>query len=147
MRFMIYVHSKMAIFDDEYIIVGSANINERSMNGSRDTEQAVGAYQPHLIDKGNVRTFRLSLWAEHCGSHDEIHLKPSSLECMEAMKALAEENLSLYLNPELCHNKSHLISYPMMVRINGNLESRPDCPFFPDVGGLVIGAKSSFLPS
>lgn len=28
-RQMIYVHSKLIIFDDEYIIIGSANINER----------------------------------------------------------------------------------------------------------------------
>lgn len=33
--------------DDEYVILGSANINERSMDGSRDTEIAMGAYQPH----------------------------------------------------------------------------------------------------
>ena len=57
-RQMIYVHrftksaklsfqnyfffSKMMIVDDAYIIVGSANINERSMSGTRDTEMAVG---------------------------------------------------------------------------------------------------------
>ncbi len=45
-RFHIYVHSKMMIVDDEYILVGSANINERSMAGTRDTEIAIGAYQP-----------------------------------------------------------------------------------------------------
>lgn len=33
--------------DDEYVILGSANINQRSMGGSRDTEIAMGAYQPH----------------------------------------------------------------------------------------------------
>ena len=33
--------SKMMIVDDSYIIVGSANINERSMSGTRDTEMAV----------------------------------------------------------------------------------------------------------
>ena len=43
---MIYVHSKMMIVDDAYIIVGSANINERSMAGTRDTEIAVGCWQP-----------------------------------------------------------------------------------------------------
>merc|ERR1712241_73009 len=60
LRFMIYVHSKMAIFDDEYIIIGSANINERSMNGNRDTEMAFGAYQPNIKqkDNGDVKTFR-----------------------------------------------------------------------------------------
>ena len=46
---MVYVHSKMAIFDDDYIIVGSANINDRSMTGTRDTEIAMGAYQPHKL--------------------------------------------------------------------------------------------------
>lgn len=35
------------IVDDEYIIVGSANINQRSMEGTRDTEIAMGAYQPN----------------------------------------------------------------------------------------------------
>lgn len=34
------------IVDDEYIIMGSANINQRSLDGSRDTEIAMGAYQP-----------------------------------------------------------------------------------------------------
>lgn len=33
--------------DDEYVILGSANINQRSMEGTRDTEIAMGAYQPH----------------------------------------------------------------------------------------------------
>jgi len=44
---MIYVHSKGMIVDDEYVIVGSANINQRSMEGTRDSEIAMGAYQPH----------------------------------------------------------------------------------------------------
>lgn len=46
-RFMIYVHAKGMIVDDEYVIVGSANINQRSLAGSRDTEIAMGSYQPH----------------------------------------------------------------------------------------------------
>lgn len=45
-RFMIYVHSKGMIVDDEYVILGSANINQRSLEGTRDTEIAMGAYQP-----------------------------------------------------------------------------------------------------
>lgn len=43
---MIYVHAKGMVVDDEYIICGSANINQRSMDGSRDTEIAMGAFQP-----------------------------------------------------------------------------------------------------
>lgn len=44
---MIYVHAKGIIVDDEYVIIGSANINQRSLDGSRDTEIAMGAYQPN----------------------------------------------------------------------------------------------------
>ena len=43
---MIYVHAKGMIVDDEYVIMGSANINQRSMAGSKDTEIAMGSYQP-----------------------------------------------------------------------------------------------------
>ncbi|XP_051544488.1 phospholipase D2-like isoform X2 [Myxocyprinus asiaticus] len=38
---LIYVHSKALIADDRYYIIGSANINDRSMLGSRDSELAV----------------------------------------------------------------------------------------------------------
>ncbi|KAL6125715.1 hypothetical protein ACLB2K_073769 [Fragaria x ananassa] len=46
-RFMIYVHSKGMIVDDKLVILGSAHINQRSMEGTRDTEIAMGSYQPH----------------------------------------------------------------------------------------------------
>uniref|UniRef100_A0A671XZN9 Phospholipase n=1 Tax=Sparus aurata TaxID=8175 RepID=A0A671XZN9_SPAAU len=38
---LIYVHSKTLIADDRCYIIGSANINDRSMLGSRDSEMAV----------------------------------------------------------------------------------------------------------
>jgi phospholipase D1/2 len=37
----IYVHAKMMIVDDRDVIIGSANINDRSMLGSRDSELCV----------------------------------------------------------------------------------------------------------
>jgi hypothetical protein len=45
----IYVHSKLMIVDDSYLLLGSANINERSMDGSRDSELAVGLWQEHHL--------------------------------------------------------------------------------------------------
>eukprot|EP01102_Stenamoeba_stenopodia_P007791 TRINITY_DN2197_c0_g1_i1.p1 TRINITY_DN2197_c0_g1~~TRINITY_DN2197_c0_g1_i1.p1 ORF type:complete len:683 (-),score=145.33 TRINITY_DN2197_c0_g1_i1:1155-3203(-) len=59
-RFMIYVHSKLMIADDEYIICGSANINERSMAGNRDTEIAIGAYQPNKKTKNSGSNIALT---------------------------------------------------------------------------------------
>jgi hypothetical protein len=75
-RFMIYVHSKLMIVDDEYIVVGSANINQRSLDGTRDSEIAIGAFQPgHSmgsspvgpLPRGQVAGFRKALWKEHLG--------------------------------------------------------------------------------
>lgn len=37
----VYIHSKMIIVDDDLALIGSANINDRSMLGSRDSEMAV----------------------------------------------------------------------------------------------------------
>ncbi|CAN0892877.1 Phospholipase D alpha 1 [Linum grandiflorum] len=55
-------------FEYGYILVGSANINQRSMDGARDSEITMGAYQPfHLTvrepARDKVQGFRLSvLW-------------------------------------------------------------------------------------
>lgn len=38
---LIYVHSKLIIIDDNTVICGSANINDRSMVATRDSEIAV----------------------------------------------------------------------------------------------------------
>ena len=38
---MVYVHSKLMIVDDRVVIMGSANINDRSMLGKRDSELAM----------------------------------------------------------------------------------------------------------
>jgi len=37
----IYVHSKLMIVDDKYTIIGSANINDRSMKGNTDSEVCI----------------------------------------------------------------------------------------------------------
>lgn len=37
-HFQIYVHSKLMIVDDRITLIGSANINDRSLLGSRDSE-------------------------------------------------------------------------------------------------------------
>ena len=55
LRQPVYVHSKMTIVDDEYILIGSANINQRSLSGERDSEIAMGGYQPGKLNRWNRR--------------------------------------------------------------------------------------------
>jgi phosphatidylserine/phosphatidylglycerophosphate/cardiolipin synthase-like enzyme len=54
----VYVHAKVAIVDDSWMTVGSANLNEHSL--FNDTEMNVVCQDP-----GAVRATRLRLWSEH----------------------------------------------------------------------------------
>ncbi len=47
---IIYVHSKLMIVDDKYVICGSANINDRSMLGKRDSEVCALIKDEEFVD-------------------------------------------------------------------------------------------------
>lgn len=47
---IIYVHSKLMIVDDKYVVCGSANINDRSLLGKRDSEVAAVFKDEEFID-------------------------------------------------------------------------------------------------
>lgn len=151
-RFMIYVHSKMMIVDDEYIIVGSANINQRSMDGARDSEIAMGAYQPyHLAGrepaKGQVHGFRMALWYEHLGMLDEAFLHPESEECATKVNDIADKYWDLYSSESLEHDlPGHLLRYPIGVSSDGDVTELPGFEFFPDTKARILGTKSDYLP-
>jgi phosphatidylserine/phosphatidylglycerophosphate/cardiolipin synthase-like enzyme len=54
----LYVHAKIGIVDDEWLAIGSANLNEHSL--FNDTEVDVVTCDPEL-----ARATRLTLWNEH----------------------------------------------------------------------------------
>ncbi|XP_043811423.1 phospholipase D zeta 1 isoform X2 [Manihot esculenta] len=73
----VYVHSKIMMIDDSTTLIGSANINDRSLLGSRDSEIGVLIEDKELVDSlmggkpwkaGKFSlSLRLSLWSEHLG--------------------------------------------------------------------------------
>ncbi|XP_043694782.1 phospholipase D alpha 1-like [Telopea speciosissima] len=151
-RFMIYVHSKMMIVDDEYIIIGSANLNQRSMDGGRDTEIAMGAYQPYQLAtkhraRGEIHGFRMALWYEHLGMLDKSFLHPESLECVQTVNGIADKYWDLYSKESLEHDlPGHLLRYPIQVCSNGEVTALPGIDCFPDTKARILGAKSLLLP-
>lgn len=42
---IVYIHSKLLIVDDERVILGSANLNDRSMRGFHDSELAICVHE------------------------------------------------------------------------------------------------------
>ncbi|XP_050268437.1 phospholipase D alpha 1-like isoform X1 [Quercus robur] len=152
-RFMIYVHSKMMIVDDEYIIIGSANINQRSMDGARDSEIAMGAYQPwYLADEGPARGqiygLRIALWYEHLrfGVMHESLFHPESKRCVNVMNDIAKNNWDIYMKETIdADMEGHLLPYPIQVTRDGKITTLSGSRFFPDTKAPVLGAKSEYL--
>uniref|UniRef100_J3L920 phospholipase D n=1 Tax=Oryza brachyantha TaxID=4533 RepID=J3L920_ORYBR len=147
-RFMIYVHSKGMIVDDEYVIVGSANINQRSLAGARDTEIAAGAHQPAARGGGQVHGYRMSLWEEHLGGLEWPELEsPETPECVELVNRIADENWRRYSSEDALpvQMQGHLIKYPVAVGDDGKISALPGREFFPDVGGKILGSTNNYL--
>ena len=105
---LIYIHSKLMIVDDKTVILGSANINDRSMLGKRDSEYAVMINeQRKLTTKMNGETynaanfahsFRVHLFAEHLGidPKNEILNDPLSDEFLHLVRKTAYNNTMIY---------------------------------------------------
>ncbi|KAG5248481.1 phospholipase delta [Salix suchowensis] len=149
-RFMIYVHAKGMIVDDEYVIMGSANINQRSLDGSRDTEIAMGAYQPthtwarkNSHPHGQVYGYRMSLWAEHLGILEKAFDEPQKLECMKLVNRTSRKNWKAYVSEESKEMRGNLMQYPIQVSRSGKVSAIHGHETFPDVGGKVLGASTN----
>lgn len=138
--------------DDEYIIVGSANINQRSMDGARDSEIAMGAYQPYHLAarqpaRGQIHGFRMALWYEHLGMLDDSFAHPNSEECVRKVNKMADKYWDIYSSESLERDlPGHLLRYPIGVSSEGDVTELPGLEFFPDTKARVLGTKSDFLP-
>jgi len=108
----IYVHAKVAIIDDHWSTVGSANLNNRGMRD--DTEMNVATLNAEL-----ARDLRLLLWAEHLGllSQDdfftiELHLmhqpqKPDDQRSIKLLQYLKETLGDPFVGLRLMIDRAH----------------------------------------
>ena len=138
--------------DDEYVIIGSANLNQRSQEGDRDTEMAMGAYQPfHLAAqhpaRGQVHGFRMALWFEHLGRLDDAFLQPWSVDCIRMVKSIADEHWAMWAGDEVVDLPGHLATFPVAIGEDGSLSNLPGFECFPDTDAKILGTKSDELPS
>lgn len=142
--------------DDEYVIFGSANLNQRSLAGDRDTEIAHGAYQPAHLNRtdeparGLIYGYRMSLWYEHFMSHHKhlshVFFEPESLKCVRTVRRIAEDLWEKFVGNEVVNLPGHLLPFPILVSEVGVLSELPVDGFFPDTKAPVKGKKSEILP-
>jgi phospholipase D1/2 len=112
----IYVHTKMMVVDDRYALVGSANINDRSLLGDRDSEMAVlvmdtvdklndiGSLDGDQLTRKSARELRIGVWNKIFGNTggkskaglvDAIN-RPAAQASWEAIRKVAQENTKIY---------------------------------------------------
>ena len=112
---IVYIHSKLMIVDDKKVLCGSANINDRSMKGTRDSEFAV-LIKETLKEKIKMdgkdkkvakfaASFRKALMAEHLNIdvNDEILIDPLSDELHKFMIQRAQDNTLKYREIFRCY--------------------------------------------
>jgi phospholipase D1/2 len=114
----IYIHSKMMIVDDRYALVGSANINDRSLLGGRDSELAVLIMDTESSNvdlcgdgdarpiRGFARKLRTSVWKKIFGITaggsraatvlEDAIKKPGAKASWEKIQEVAKVNTKLY---------------------------------------------------
>ena len=111
----LYIHCKMLIVDDRKVIIGSANLNDRSMNGDHDSEIALVIEdtdlvettmngEPHMATRF-AATFRRRLWREHLGLSEPQHCPdPSGEERVTPFMTPVGEPL-----PDMMHERNDRI--------------------------------------
>merc|ERR1719505_69342 len=98
----IYVHSKVLIVDDDKMIIGSANINDRSLIVGRDSEACVIVSEPEF-----GKSARTQIWHEHFGllggpdcpsNVEEVTrelMSPASIECWNCWSMHGKNNAKM----------------------------------------------------
>lgn len=115
----IYVHSKLLIADDNVAILGSANINDRSQLGDRDSELAIIVRDDAQVSlqldgintsrvSASVHELRMRLWSKLFGFTDgaispaetlrTVLDKPAARSTWKAIQAVAHSNAVAYQN-------------------------------------------------
>ncbi|EGC34269.1 hypothetical protein DICPUDRAFT_55934 [Dictyostelium purpureum] len=128
----IYVHSKVLIVDDKIAIIGSANINDRSLNGTRDSEICAIIEDRDLVDSRVnglpykaakfAHNLRCNLWEYHLGLisspdpsiSDRIKDLVIDSTYHDIWRSIANNNSKIYKDvfgnfiPETCRSISQL---------------------------------------
>jgi len=115
----LYIHAKVIIVDDRIALIGSANINERSMLGIRDSECAAVVRdtdmiystmdgEPYLVGRF-AHTLRMRLMREHLGLDvDEIMEEERSAELDRGEAEFEAKMNSVYDDGTDADRKSHV---------------------------------------
>ena len=140
----LYVHSKVMVVDDRIAIIGSANINDRSMLGDRDSEVAI-----HVEDPVFASQLRKDLWNEHWGGHCSSGIDdPSSQACFELWRKTANNNAEIYrdvFGVVPCDLVKNRRDFEERMELNSNRTVHKGCERLKSLNGRLVAFQFAFL--
>lgn len=127
----VYIHSKLLLVDDKTVIIGSANINDRSMVGSHDSELAIivedtDSSQTMMNNKlrrvGKFgKSLRKRLWREHLGLDNHSHNEQDSDEAQHTATHTTTTGGMHFESSSLAHRfhqqKQNILNQPTSLAI------------------------------
>ena len=140
---MVYLHSKLLIVDDTKVLIGSPNLNDRSLLGDRDSEIAIlveEKKEDNFVMNGKkyqaaklAVELRKNLLAEFLGidMNDPILKDPVSDEMFNFINSRARNNTEIYRNLFGCFPDDTYTTYQMY--INEKKRRKEEEKEWPDV--------------
>ena len=137
----INVHSKLLIVDDTKVIIGSPNLNDRSLLGDRDSEIAIlieEKMEDNFIMDGNkyqasktAVELRKKLMAEFLGIdlNDPILVDPVNNDLFNCMNSKARINTEIYRTLFQCFPDNLYTSYKILNEALNQNDEWPDVLF------------------
>lgn len=126
---IVYVHSKLMIVDDKYVICGSANINDRSMLGKRDSEVAAvikdeefieGVLDGSQVEVGKyANSLRKKIFSLNIGSYPKDSKKFDIEDCasdefFEFFRSISRQNTETYDEVFKCIPSDNILTFEQL---------------------------------
>jgi phospholipase D1/2 len=145
----IYVHTKAMIVDDRYALVGSANINDRSQLGDRDSEMAVlvmdthhstediGAVDGPQLTRKFARDLRMGIWTKMFAlTGAKTVVKPAAALADAIKRPAAQGSWEAIRNVAELNSARYEAAFPFIPRNPGErqpgvTQSPPDVSIWP----------------
>ena len=150
-----YIHSKMLVVDDKIAIIGSANVNDRSLCGDRDSEICVCVCTPATTDSASpssIALFRMRLWNRYCGLPLDSNASLNAATFANDFVRMCMSNTAIYENAScFCLPSNRIASIREYARLaqeaSAAREASPEVARaqLSDVVGLLVMFPVHFL--
>jgi phospholipase D1/2 len=151
---IVYIHSKLMIVDDDIAIMGSANINDRSMAGDHDSEIACCIKDKSTVESklnGNhfnkglfAFTLRKEIFKEILGNNFGDLDDPLDKSFLNNLKSRAKKNTETYRKVFKCYPDDTFDSFDELNK-KGNKIDPSEFSSLNEISGFIVEFPMKFL--